>query len=91
MPAVVLEHQARVAAQLSQAHELGQHFHVGHLLAGRALGLALLALAALARQLFAQMLLVGAVQLQLLVLKRRVHHAFQLVGQVGQHVGLLAA
>ena len=52
--------------------------------------LALLALAALAGQLLAQALLVDAVELELLALHGGVDHAFQLLGQVGEHVGFAA-
>ena len=36
------------------------------------------------------MLLMGLIELELLAFHGGVHHAFQLVGQVGEHVGLAA-
>ena len=88
--AIVLEQQTRVAAQLAQLHEFGKHLHAGNVFACITFRLTLLALAALAGQLLAQALLVSMIELQLLALHGGVHDAFQLVGQVGEHIGLAA-
>ena len=80
-PVVAVVHQAGVAAQLAQAHELREHLQLaaGELLVG------------LRRKREAQRLLVRAVQLALVAGKLRIHHLLQLVGQVAQNVALQAA
>ena len=85
VPGVVLVQKARVAAQLAQLRQLGEHLHFA------LVELLVVAVVLLQGQRVAQLLLVGGVQALLLGLHGDVHHRFQLVGQVLQHVGLQAA